>query len=70
MRPKEVIGHRPGEPLDLPSQVRFSSGGGTASAQQPEGGGEKPPEQHNPAGTRPANITVNPGVRNVERVEK
>jgi general secretion pathway protein D len=62
MRPKEVIGHRPGEPLDLPSQMR----GGVAT-QTDQAGTVTPP--NNPV-ARPANITVNPAVRNVERVEK
>jgi general secretion pathway protein D len=63
MRPKDVIQHHPGEPLDLPSQMR-TTGGAAATNQQ----ANPPPTEA--AGRPPANITVNPAVRNVERVEK
>ncbi len=61
MRPRDVIGHAPGEPLDLPSQMRSGAGGGTTSTEA------KPPTEQ--AG-KPANITVTPPVRNIERMEK
>ncbi len=56
MRPKDVLGHSPGEPLDLPSQMR-AGGGGAATTADPN---VKPP----------ANVTVTPPVRNVERQER
>jgi len=61
MRPRDVIGHSPTEPLDLPSQLRGSGGQTTTQTNE-----TKPPTEQ--AG-RPANITVTPPVRNIERVE-
>jgi general secretion pathway protein D len=65
MRPKEIIVHRPGEPLDLPSQMHTSAGAAptTQTTQPGNAAAETPP-------SRPANITVERPTRNVERVEK
>ncbi|HEY1959648.1 MAG TPA: type II secretion system secretin GspD [Polyangiaceae bacterium] len=71
LRPKDVLGHSPSEPIDLPQQMR--SGGIQTTTTQNEA---------NPAGNaaaarpierrerQPANITVTPPVRNVERIER
>ena len=64
MRPKEIIVHRPGEPLDLPSQMHTSAAAPTTQTTQPGNGAAEPPP------SRPANITVERPTRNVERVEK
>ena len=59
MRPKELRTHQPGEPLDLPVRGGAGAGGTTAGANPAPG--TVPP---------PANISVAPSVRSVDRVEK
>jgi general secretion pathway protein D len=66
MRPRDVIGHQPGEPLDLPSQLHASGAGTTTGTTTPQ----QNPATVSPRTREPANITVTPPVRNVERVEK
>ncbi len=69
MRPRDVIGHQPGEPLDLPSQVHAAGAGGVGD--NAAGAVTTPPTtpvQRTPR--EPANITVTPPVRNVDRTEK
>ena len=69
MRPRDVIGHTPGEPLDLPSQLHTSSGGAATDNAAATGTPANPPPRET-VGRQPANITVSPPVRNVERMEK
>ena len=62
-RPKELRTHQPGEPLDLPVRGGGAGGataGGTTAGANPQPG-QIPP---------PANISVAPSVRSVDRVEK
>ncbi|HEX7601607.1 MAG TPA: hypothetical protein VF316_08385, partial [Polyangiaceae bacterium] len=64
-RPKELRTHQPGEPLDLPVRGGTAAGGtagGTTAGANPAPGGQVPPP--------PANISVAPSVRSVDRVEK
>jgi len=59
-RPREVLGHYPGDALDLPSQFRASSAGTTPANPTPT----------ETTGRAPANITANPAARSVGRTEK
>ncbi|HEX7604326.1 MAG TPA: type II secretion system secretin GspD, partial [Polyangiaceae bacterium] len=63
-RPKELRTHQPGEPLDLPVRGGTASGGGTAGGTT---AGANPAPGLPPP---PANISVAPSVRSVDRVEK
>ncbi|MFO0667977.1 MAG: type II secretion system secretin GspD [Polyangiaceae bacterium] len=58
-RPKELKGHPPQTPLEMPSGPRMNSGGG--------GGGDNPPPA--PPST-PPRVNVNPMQRNIERIER
>ena len=71
-RPRELKGHDPQRPLDMPQPARSSAGGagGNAPAAPAEGAGGTPkvaPQQ--PSGGTPP-VNVNPAVRNIEKIEK
>ena len=61
MRPRDVIGHTPGEPLDLPSQLHTSSGGAATTTDQAAAGTPANPPPRETV-RQPANITVTPPV--------
>lgn len=59
-RPKELKGHPPQTPLEMPAGPRMNGGGGTSA------GGDNP----GPAPTTPPRVNVNPMPRNIERIER
>jgi hypothetical protein len=60
-RPKEVKGHEPGQPLEMPSRdSRATAPPGVGPIPPPPPGGNPPP---------PA-ININPGQRSIERQER
>ena len=63
LRPKDVIGHQPTQPLDLPEQLRSNT-----TADVGAGAAQPAPTETRPR--QPANITVSPPVRRVERIER
>jgi len=65
-KPKEVLGHAPGEPLDLPSDLHTT----TTSTTPPAGAAGGAPATTGRPAERPQNVNVPPPVRNIERIEK
>jgi general secretion pathway protein D len=72
--PKEVKGHEPGQPLEMPAGVRSGSSSSASPPPTPADRGGTPPAAigtpGNPAPTPQPNINVTPPPRGVERIEK
>ncbi len=64
-RPKEVKGHFPGEPLEMPSNYHLSGEGGPGSGPPVDRAG--PPGEH---ANNPPPLNVTPPTRHVDRIEK
>jgi general secretion pathway protein D len=66
-RPREVKGHQPGQPIEMPA------GGRSTGLPPPPGPAPAPtpnPPPHTGPGVTTPPINVNPAVRNIERIEK
>jgi general secretion pathway protein D len=77
-RPKEVRGHEPGEPLEMPATIHVTVAGASsapaAAATTPADANAAEPKPEEPAaprrGARPPNLNVTPAPRGVNSVEK
>jgi general secretion pathway protein D len=67
-RPKEIRGHEPGQPLEMPATVHVVAAGGGAVEEKPER--EHDHEGKPPSIGRTPNINIAPGQRGVTNVEK
>jgi general secretion pathway protein D len=67
-RPKELKGHLPGEPLEMPANIHLTGEG----AGPPPAPGEHAPAEHDrhEHAERPPPLNVSPAARHIERTEK